>query len=115
MAGMLPSLPSAGRQPRSGTAPEGWTRLDNSMDTLPLAQDGGGTSPPLTEQVRQQAGVAMEKTRQATGQAVDQVGDQLRSRAAEQKNRATDHLRSVAQALHQTGEQLRSQGQEPVS
>lgn len=59
--------------------------------------------PPVLQQIPQQA-----------GRLLDQVRDQMKSRASGQKEQATGGLATIAQALRQTGQQLQEQSQTTV-
>jgi ElaB/YqjD/DUF883 family membrane-anchored ribosome-binding protein len=54
---------------------------------------------------------AMDKARQAAGDAQQKISSELRSRAESTRGRAADALDSVAQALSRSGQQLRAEDQ----
>jgi nucleoid DNA-binding protein len=73
-----------------------------------------GTTAPVTEQVKQQAHQVVEQTQQKAGKVLDQVGSQVKSRLASQKDLAAEGLGNVALAVRQTGQHLREQEQQAL-
>ncbi len=72
------------------------------------AQDS--TSPPLTEQAKQQAQQAVQQGKQTAGHVWDLARTQFRSQLTGQKERAATSLDDFSQLIRQTGGQLKEQG-----
>ena len=75
-----------------------------------MADTEESTSPPLTEQAKQQAQQAVQQGKQTAGHVWELARTQFRSQLTGQKDRAATSLGDFAQLIRQSGSQLKEQG-----
>jgi hypothetical protein len=76
--------------------------------------EGVGSSAPLAEQAKQQAGQVVQQTKEAASRVAGQAVEQVKSQLETGKERATGGLEDAAQALHAASQSMRDRNQDTL-
>lgn len=75
-----------------------------------MANNLNGTDAPLTEQIKQQTHQAVDQGKQAAGQAVNLLRDQVKLQLSQRKDQVAVAVTDVGQWIQQSGGELKKQG-----